>query len=202
MDLVTDVGEQGFKWGFILSLHGAPPHNRALDEAARYFSDTYGGHMVHLTGLVSVGRSAPRDLFSPAQVEAEGVSVHADADEHSRVLFLRPDIVSPDFQTARPVVGHGFEDLIALATQPDWPGYFGTPAIGTAAAGARVMNAIAQATIDAALKTLDGASDTTFTRMSSQDAEDPDVKKIVDVSLEHERLIEARESAWLARDHR
>ena len=152
MDLVTDVGEQGFKWGFILSLHGAPPHNRALDEAARYFSDTYGGHMVHLTGLVSVG--------------------------------------------------HGFEDLIALATQPDWPGYFGTPAIGTAAAGARVMNAIAQATIDAALKTLDGASDTTFTRMSSQDAEDPDVKKIVDVSLEHERLIEARESAWLARDHR
>src|SRR5262249_49493633 len=41
------------------------------------FSDSFGGRMVHLTGLVSVAGATPRDLFSPAQHDAEGFSVHA-----------------------------------------------------------------------------------------------------------------------------
>src|SRR5262249_43976713 len=31
MDLADDLGEAGFKWVFAVSLHGAPPHNRAMD---------------------------------------------------------------------------------------------------------------------------------------------------------------------------
>jgi creatinine amidohydrolase/Fe(II)-dependent formamide hydrolase-like protein len=43
MDLVTDLGDARFRWGFIVNLHGSPPHNRALDDAAQYFVDTFGG---------------------------------------------------------------------------------------------------------------------------------------------------------------
>ena len=31
MDLATELGEQGFRWIFVVHLHGAPNHNRALD---------------------------------------------------------------------------------------------------------------------------------------------------------------------------
>src|SRR5262245_31690228 len=92
MDLADDIGEGGFKWVFAVSLHGAPPHNRAMDEASRYFNDTFKGHMVNLTGLTRVAGAVPKDIFSDAQRANEGFSVHADADEHSRLLFLRPDL--------------------------------------------------------------------------------------------------------------
>ena len=52
MDLATELGEQGFRWIFIVHTHGAPNHNRMLDQAGDYFRDTYGGHMVHLMGLL------------------------------------------------------------------------------------------------------------------------------------------------------
>jgi len=199
MDLLTDLGEQGFKWGFILNLHGGPLHERALDDAARYFCETYGGRMVNLTGLSSVAGAVPHDLFSPAQREAEGFSVHADADEHSRMLFLRPDLVSPEVRAARPVIGHGLGDLVALAARDDWPGYFGTPAIGTAAAGARAMAAIAQATIDAALRILDGAPDSALVRAVSQLPSDRALDAIVEGSLQHEHRVEQQQGDWLAR---
>ena len=51
MDLATEFGEQGFQWIFVIHGHGSPNHNRALDQAGEYFRDTYGGHMVNLTGL-------------------------------------------------------------------------------------------------------------------------------------------------------
>lgn len=54
MDLADELGGQGFRWVFIVHLHGAPNHSRALDEAGDYFHDTYGGWMVHLAGLDSV----------------------------------------------------------------------------------------------------------------------------------------------------
>jgi len=56
MDLATELGEQGLRWVFIIHGHGhgAPNHNRALDQAGDYFRETYGGHMVNLIGLLPV----------------------------------------------------------------------------------------------------------------------------------------------------
>src|SRR5437667_343015 len=85
----------------VRNLHGAPPHAKAIDDASRYFNESYGGKMVHLSGLSVVAGAAPRDVFTPEQRAAEGFSVHADADEHARVLFLRPDLV-PEAQRMAP----------------------------------------------------------------------------------------------------
>jgi creatinine amidohydrolase/Fe(II)-dependent formamide hydrolase-like protein len=60
MDLATELGEAGFRWIFVVHLHGAPNHNRALDQAGDYFRDTYGGRMVHLFGLLPVSAPAAR----------------------------------------------------------------------------------------------------------------------------------------------
>jgi creatinine amidohydrolase/Fe(II)-dependent formamide hydrolase-like protein len=202
MDLATDLGEAGFKHVFVLNMHGAPNHNRVLDDAARYFNETYGGQMVHLTGLVAVAGAMPRDLFSAAERATEGFSVHADADEHSRLLFLRPDTVDPGYRSAPPIVARNPADLVAIATGDAWSGYFGTPAIANASAGSRAMTAIAQAAADTALKMLDGGTDQGLPRVAGQVAGEPTLTGVLDRAAEHERRIAQRQSEWLARQPR
>ena len=100
MDLATDLGEAGFKRVFVVTMHGGPTHNQALDQAAQYFDETYGGRMVHVTGFTSVVGAVPPSLFTSEQRAAEGFSIHADADEHSCLLFLRP--ISSRRRSGRP----------------------------------------------------------------------------------------------------
>lgn len=73
MDLATELGEQGFRWVFVVHNHGSPWHNQALDDAGDYFRDTYGGRMVNLTGLEpdwqKVG-AARKGLVTPEQLAA------------------------------------------------------------------------------------------------------------------------------------
>ena len=101
MDLATDLGEARFKWGLVLTMHGGPTHNQAIDQAAQYFNDTYAGRMVHVTGLASVVGAVPPDPFTSEQRAAEDFSIHADADEHSYLLFLRSDLVAPGIRFAQ-----------------------------------------------------------------------------------------------------
>jgi creatinine amidohydrolase/Fe(II)-dependent formamide hydrolase-like protein len=198
MDLATDLGDMGFRYILLLNYHGGPTHNRALDEASRYFSERYGAVMVNLMGLVSVAGAAPHDQFTKLEREAEGFSVHADADEHSRMLFLKPGLVGAAVRHAPAVIGHEPADLVLLARKPDWPGYFGTPAIANVAAGRRKMDGLAAAAVDAALKALDGTLPATAPRVVDQDAADPVFEQTTDASLEHDRQVEKNEMDWLA----
>jgi creatinine amidohydrolase/Fe(II)-dependent formamide hydrolase-like protein len=89
MDLGTELGERGFRWIFVLHGHGAPKHMTALDQAAEYFNDTYGGSMVNLLGLRSYGAcfEAGKDLLTAEQQREDGFTVHAGAEEHSQILY-------------------------------------------------------------------------------------------------------------------
>lgn len=74
--------------------------------------------------------------------------------------------------------------------------------LATAAAGSRAMMAITQAAIDVAMNVLDGASDVGLPRFSDGATADPDVKRVVELSLAHEREVEQKETDWLARQRR
>jgi hypothetical protein len=145
-----------------------------------------------------VAGAAPHDQFTKLEREAEGFSVHADADEHSRMLFLKPGLVGTAVRHAPSVIGHEPADLVLLARKPDWPGYFGTPAIANVAAGRRKMDGLAAAAVDAALKALDGTLPATAPRVVDQDAADPVFEQTTDASLEHDRQVEKNEMDWLA----
>jgi hypothetical protein len=93
MDLGTDLGEQGFRWIFIVSSHRSPSHNRILNQAGDYFHDVCGGHMVNLEGLIYQGRPVLNRCSEEERQEAG--SPHAGASETSLLLFLRPNLVSP-----------------------------------------------------------------------------------------------------------
>jgi hypothetical protein len=113
------------------------------------------------------------------------------------MLFLKPDLVGSAVHRAPAVVGHEPADLVALAQQPDWPGYFGTPAIANVAAGRSKMDGLAAAAVDAALKALDGTLAPTAPRVVDQDAADPVFRQITDASLEHDQQVEKTEMDWL-----
>jgi creatinine amidohydrolase len=198
MDLATDLGEAGFKWVFVLTMHGGPTHNRALDQAAQYFNDTYSGRMVHVTGFASVVGAVPPDLFTSEQRAAEGFSIHGDADEHSCLLFLRPELVAPGIRSAPAIVTHDLAEVVATAQKPGWTGYFGTPAIATPEAGRRAMYAIAQGAVDLALNVLDGGS-AQGPRVADRPRSDPAFRRVVEAALEHERRIERKQAEWLAK---
>src|ERR1035441_8788804 len=51
MDLANELGDQGFRWIFLVHSHGAPNNHKALNQASDYFHDVYGGTLVHLFGL-------------------------------------------------------------------------------------------------------------------------------------------------------
>jgi creatinine amidohydrolase len=170
------LGEQRFRWIFIVHAHGAPNHNRMLDQAGDYFRDTYGGHMVHLMGLLPAGDGNDGGL-SPA-VSAPGSG-------------------RPPVERAQPQSGNGWEDLTRLARAPEWPGYFGSPRLVTAASGARSFASAVKTAIDHALKILDGSDERQFPRVGDLASKSAPNIGIDKDAIARELEIEKKQQAWL-----
>ena len=72
LDLATELGEQGFRRVLVIHIHGAPNHNRMLDEVGDYFRDSYGGRMVNLWGLMPVFGA----LFEASNLDDEALETN------------------------------------------------------------------------------------------------------------------------------
>lgn len=199
MDLATELGEQGFRWIFVIHSHGAPRHSRMLDQAGDFFHDTYGGHMVHLFGLIR-----PEDSPSPADselseqaVRENAFSVHAGLGETSRLLYLRPDLVNPAVANAVSMTGQNMEDLVRIARMEQWPGYFGAPRYATASYGAKAWRAYSGAFQELALKILDGFDYRQLSRRADMLKNVPANAAIDHEAEEHDQTILQREREWL-----
>jgi hypothetical protein len=61
----------------VINSHGAPHHLRALDLAGDYFHDTYGGDMVHLTGVFGLDQldNIARSLMTQAERDEDGLGI-------------------------------------------------------------------------------------------------------------------------------
>src|SRR6185369_14272861 len=108
MDLASELGDQGFRWIMVVHVHGAPLHIRAIDEAGDFFHDTYGGRMINLWDLVPVisgWGNAMVSAMTDAEKKEDGASLHGGMDEHSLMLHLNPQLVSPGYKTAPAVTG-------------------------------------------------------------------------------------------------
>jgi creatinine amidohydrolase/Fe(II)-dependent formamide hydrolase-like protein len=197
MDLGTELGEQGFRWIFLIHNHGDPQSNRALDEAGDFFHDVYGGHMVQLFGLQPVMEccGTPGRLLAPPEQEEEGFTVHAGVEEHSQMLFLRPDLVAPAYRKAPSITGKNFKDLYHLAEEKDWPGYFGAPRFASAAFGAQDFAEQTRRLNQMAIQILDGFDYRKLPRFA--DEVDPRDAIGQAEELEHAQKLEKKELDWL-----
>lgn len=194
MDLATELGEQGFRRIFVLQNHGSPIHNLVLDQAGDYFHDTYGGQMVNLTGL-QPENTPPPPALDESTAEVNGIDIHAGLSESSRILFLRPDLVSARIAHAKPFTAAHPDDLEKIAKQQDWPGYFGAPHLASAAYGEKVMNHRLEGYIALALKILAGMDPRSIPRYSTSGMESE--KSVMDDSLAYDARLRGKQDAWM-----
>ncbi len=202
MDLAVELGEQGFRWVFVVNVHGAPLHNRVLDQASDFFRDTYGGRMVHLWGLVPVlgGWGRALGALSGAEKKEEGVSLHAGMDETSLLLYLRPGLVAPTYKQAPVVTGHSLKESFDVAKAADWPGYLGSPRLANAALGEKIWKSFVAATIEHASKILDGAEPAAFPRYADLLEKNPLYREWIKEATAHDERLEAKQRAWMRKN--
>jgi creatinine amidohydrolase/Fe(II)-dependent formamide hydrolase-like protein len=201
MDLGEDFGEQGFRWIVLMHMHGAPEHNRALDEAGEYFRDTYGGRMINLTGLDTgsdPGVETMRASVSKVALDEEGVGGHAGLLETSRVMALRPDLVRSTVAQAPSFIARDFPELFRLAARPDWPGYFGAPRYATPDLGRRIVDADTAWNVSMASRLLDGEADERRIARAAALMQNPDVVKALGPSMQRDAAIAKRQQEWIA----
>lgn len=196
MDLATELGEQKFRWVFVIHGHGAPNHVRALDQAGDYFRETYGGRMVNLTGLMPV-IAAWDGKKTESERKEDGLPIHAGMDETSMMLALRPDLVNPAYKTAKPFAAGKMEDLIRIAQSEDWLGYFGSPRLASAEHYANGWQIALNEVVGTALKILDGFDERQIPRFADEmQKSKPDVA-LDRASLRHEEKIRIKQELWL-----
>ena len=202
MDLAWELGEQGFRWIFIVHGHGGIMHNSALDEAGDYFRDSYGGQMVHLLGLRAgpdVADSVVAATATSAQRAENGFTVHAGLIEQSTIMALRPDLVPASVANAPSVTGRDFADLMRIAAKPDWPGYFGAPRFANPELGRRIVEAEGGHYVDIALKILDGLDPREIPRTADQRTQNPLIVSVTRAAVARDSVEERRRQEWLAR---
>jgi creatinine amidohydrolase len=189
MDLATALGEQGFRWIFLVHCHGAPNHHKALGQASDYFHDVYGGTMVDLFGLEPVFRccGSKGKVLTAEQLAEDGFSIHAGAEEQSEILFLKPELVPETYKSARSLTGTNFAGLVEIAKGEGWPGYFGAPRFATAAMGAMEFKRSSENLNAMALQVLDGLDLRKISRWADKE----------DAELKYDDAIEKRERDWL-----
>ncbi|HNV75776.1 MAG: creatininase family protein [Gemmatimonadetes bacterium] len=201
VDLASELGEQGFRWVLVVHVHGSPLHIGALDDASDFFHDTYGGTMVNLWGLIPVlgGWGSAMSIMTPDEKRADGLSLHAGMDEHSLMLYLRPELVARDYRQAPVVSGANYAEDFAVARREGWPGYLGAPHLATAEFGERIWRSFSAATEKTALEILDGRDPASYPRYVTYLKSQAPYREWIDSSMVRDSLAGSRLSSWLAR---
>lgn len=180
-DLADAVGQQGFRFVFVINGHADANHDRALDLAGDVFAVSYRGFMVHLLGRRGCQADGleppPITMLSATAMTADADSPHGGAMETARLWFSRPEFVdSTAVRNATDVTANGAAEWPRVAQRADWPGYVGAPRFATLELGEWLYRTQRRNCTDLALRLLDGLDERTVLRFSDQVRAHPDVR--------------------------
>ena len=204
MDLAAELGEQGFRWVFLMSGHGAPSHSRALFDVCDFYREVYGHTMVHLCGLVPPQEWVQEAfrLWGDEDRRENGIAAHGGMVETSMILYLRPAAVRSTYTAARSNTAPTISDAVRLAEQRDWQGYFGAPRRATAAHGAQILQDLSQKIVKLALQILDGTDPRRIARFTDATKHVPEQVQIDAAASAHDTDLERKQGDWLRKSKR
>jgi creatinine amidohydrolase/Fe(II)-dependent formamide hydrolase-like protein len=198
MDIATELGEQGFKSVFVIHGHGAPNHQRALDQAADYFNDMYHGKMVNLMGLNPIIQHWFEAPKTAQQQKEDGFTIHAGMAETSSMLYIVPQLVDSTYKNARPYTGSSMEELVQIAQRPDWKGYFGAQNLASAQFGQEAWNSNSKMFTQYVLDILDDKINIdTVVRFADYIKQSKTDVLLDSLSLQEEKKRKDRQLSWL-----
>jgi hypothetical protein len=137
-----------------------------------------------------------KDFRTAEERMQDGQPEHATMNETSWILALRPELVSPDYKTAKPKAGKSIQELADVASQTDWPGYFGAPALATKQLGEQSYAQWLERSKDFLQKVLTGENYRNLPRYSALYGDDPGDAAAAKVN---ERLARQHEE-WLEKN--
>lgn len=198
MDLATELGEQGFKYVFIIHGHGAPNHQRALDQASDFFNDTYKGRMVNLMGLNPIMMKWFEATKTKAQENEDGFTIHAGLAETSSMLYIVPNLVDSNYKKATPFKGTNIEDLVEIAKSPKWQGYFGSERLATVKYGQEAWDSNSKLFTQYALDILDNKINLDTVKRFGDYSKESKMDVLLDsLSLKEEQRRKEKQLIWL-----
>jgi hypothetical protein len=151
--------------------------------------------MVNLAGLII---PQPRQaMLSEEEQREDAAATHAGMSETNNVLFLRPDLVSPAYKNAPPLPARDPKHRVEIAKANDWPGYWGSPRLATAAAGAAQFKRFSSRYVDLALKILDGFDYRHMKRFGDEIAPPAEASVGGKTFRQHNQEIESKQQEWL-----
>jgi creatinine amidohydrolase/Fe(II)-dependent formamide hydrolase-like protein len=195
MDLVSGLGEAGFRWIFAVDGHGPLSNKRVTDEASDYFEDVYGGTMLNLVGVIHPDPPAKVHPLSDLEQNEDRLAVHAGLSETSRMIYVRPDLIDSGYKKAVPVTANDWADYEVLPNDKNWPGYFGSPRLARADIGADRMEARAHNAADLALRIIDGLDHHELLRRAEID--NVALRRLEGLISDHAARIEKQQQDWM-----
>lgn len=200
MDWATQLGEQGFRYVFVIHGHGSPLHNRAIDEACQYFKEEFGGEMHNMANLLDLPKefvALPRPKLSEQESKENGADIHAGYSETSRLLYIRGDLVRSIYASLVPVAGDSMNALVELAKKEGWQGYFGSPRLASSSDGALLYNRILQSSAFTLSRILDGFDSSKVPKFADEILADPAERVVMEGSVKRDIEVKERQEKWL-----
>jgi creatinine amidohydrolase/Fe(II)-dependent formamide hydrolase-like protein len=205
-DLGDQIAQNHFKWILVLSHHGAPPHQEAINQACDFVAEADHMTMVNLTALVNEDPEAnilfeekiqPK-YYSDADLKSFGVEIHAGKDETSVILAEQPAAVRSMYRTLPQQSGSNIPALGSLARKPGWPGYFGAPAAANAAFGKELLELLDSTAASLAQRILKGEDLLQHPRSPGSMMADPQTRATVEDESDDAKAFGAKLQEWLA----
>lgn len=203
IDLGSAIARKGFRHIFLVHNHGSPLHNAAFTEAARFVSERHQARMVNLTSLVfAQGFYGPAVMAKHLGADWErrlGFEAHAGAAETSANLAVRPDLVKPDYRRLPPFVAKDLAEFLRTRERSGWNGYWGGPALATAALGKALLADFADRSAAIAEKALAGEDLSALPVYPDSMGPLPEAEAFMKLVLERYAEDAAAIEAWLAK---
>ncbi len=204
-DLGSQLADQGFRWLFLVHIHGAALEHVALSDAADFVRETRGMGMFNIGSLGYTDGDPGLDSvfaarYSPSERARIGFDVHAGTSETSNMLAVRADLVSQSLLSLPDVTVHDWEELDQVGRRPDWRGYWSAPALADSAMGRRTLDAWAARWTRFALRAVRGEDVSKLPRYPDGQSLNANMRQAAR-STSRQHAFDAQFSSWLANRH-
>jgi creatinine amidohydrolase/Fe(II)-dependent formamide hydrolase-like protein len=204
-DLGSQLADRGFRWLFLVHIHGAPLEHAALSDGADFLRETRGIGVFNI-GSIEYGSNDPAvdsaigRRFSAAERARIGFDVHAGFAETSTILAVRPDLVGSQLRSMPDVSVGDWQTLLDAGRRREWSGYWSAPALADSGIGRRILDSWAARWSRLALRAIRGEDLSKLARFPDGTPDNP-AMQMSSRTVFRQHAFDSAFTTWIANRH-